>query len=263
MSSEDNSPTEINPRNSDGIQVISRAASILRALQADPAGLSLGEIAAIVNLPRSTVQRIVNALIKERLLMAASPTVGVRLGPALLGLAASTRFPINELARPTLEALALDTGESVVLTVFDREGVSVIDGISAPHRLASVLKVGTSLPWHCSASGKAMVASLGTVEIRELRRKSPLVRHTANTFVAWEPLRREIESIRRSGVSFDREEHTLGVVSAAVSVCPPSGELAAIAVTAPSQRFAEAEAELVEKLRKHAHALQRRFDTSS
>ena len=64
----------------DGIQVIARAAAVLRALKDSQTGLSLGQIADRVALPRSTVQRIVAALIDERLLIA-TRAAGVRLGP--------------------------------------------------------------------------------------------------------------------------------------------------------------------------------------
>src|SRR5258707_9300888 len=73
------------------VQVIARAAHIMRALEGEDAGLSLGQIAARVGLARSTVQRIVASLESERLLIAASPTGRVRLGPAILRLASSDR----------------------------------------------------------------------------------------------------------------------------------------------------------------------------
>ncbi|MGI9493370.1 MAG: helix-turn-helix domain-containing protein, partial [Geminicoccaceae bacterium] len=55
-----------------GIQVIARAASILRALGEDTSGMSLGQIADKVGLPRSTVQRIVGALQAERLVISST-----------------------------------------------------------------------------------------------------------------------------------------------------------------------------------------------
>ncbi|MDX5494183.1 MAG: helix-turn-helix domain-containing protein, partial [Alphaproteobacteria bacterium] len=79
-----------------GIQVIARAAAILRALARRPGGMSLGDIAAAVSLPRSTVQRIADALAAEGLVLTASSARGVRLGPALLSLAAAARFEIAE-----------------------------------------------------------------------------------------------------------------------------------------------------------------------
>ena len=64
-----------------GIQVIARAAAVLRSLEREPDGLSLGDIAARVDLPRSTIQRIVAALVEEQLLMSASLKARVKLGP--------------------------------------------------------------------------------------------------------------------------------------------------------------------------------------
>ena len=63
------------------IQVLSRAANVLRALEGEPEGLSLGQISQRVGLARSTVQRIVDALRSEQFVIAASPTAGVRLRP--------------------------------------------------------------------------------------------------------------------------------------------------------------------------------------
>src|SRR3954453_6750523 len=83
-----------------GIQVIARAAAILRALEDEPAGLSLGQIARRVALARSTVQRIVAALAAEKLVMSASPSGRVRLGPTIQRLAAAARTDFVALARP-------------------------------------------------------------------------------------------------------------------------------------------------------------------
>jgi DNA-binding IclR family transcriptional regulator len=63
------------------IQVVSRAARILECLENEPKGLSLGAIASCSALPRSTVQRLVDALAFEHLLEVTA--TGVRLGPAL------------------------------------------------------------------------------------------------------------------------------------------------------------------------------------
>jgi DNA-binding IclR family transcriptional regulator len=74
-----------------GVQVIARAADILRALQRNPHGLSLSQLAREVDLARSTVHRIVSALEAEQLIATASPNGRVRLGLGLAGGAAATR----------------------------------------------------------------------------------------------------------------------------------------------------------------------------
>lgn len=113
-----------------GIQVIARAAALLRALQHRPEGMTLGELSKAVSLPRSTVQRLVDALDSEGFVLAASSTSGVRLGPSLLALAAATRFHIAEVARKTLESLAKETGETVDLSLMDQSKVVFIDQVA-------------------------------------------------------------------------------------------------------------------------------------
>ena len=88
------------------IQVIARAASVLRALEGEQTGLSLTQIAERVNLARSTVQRIVDALRAEHFVIAATPTSGVRLGPALIRLAASASVDFDLITRPLMVKLA-------------------------------------------------------------------------------------------------------------------------------------------------------------
>jgi len=88
------------------VQVIARAAAILRALENEASGLSLGQIAQRVGLARSTVQRIVAALEAEKLVIAASPTGRVRLGPTLLRLAASVRSEALTASQPTRCSIA-------------------------------------------------------------------------------------------------------------------------------------------------------------
>ena len=87
----------------DGIQVIARAAAVLRALKDSQTGLSLGQIADRVALPRSTVQRIVAALIDERLLVATraahtatAPTATDHVAEAITTLGAEARSTVAE-----------------------------------------------------------------------------------------------------------------------------------------------------------------------
>ncbi len=92
-------PVNTVPKNS--IQVIARAAKVLRSLEGEEDGLSLSQIARLVGLARSTVRRIVVALREEQFVMAASPTSRVRLGPALTRLArsASALYPARSRTR--------------------------------------------------------------------------------------------------------------------------------------------------------------------
>jgi len=124
------------------VQVIARAATILRALEDENAGLSLGQIAQRVNLARSTVQRIVAALETEKLVIAATPNGRVRLGPTILRLAASVRSDFIALARPYLERLSDELHETVDLSTVKKDHLVFIDQVIGSQRLRTASAVG-------------------------------------------------------------------------------------------------------------------------
>src|SRR5690348_7742931 len=204
------------------VQVIARAATILRALEEENAGLSLGQIAQRVNLARSTVQRIVAALETEKLVIAATPNGRVRLGPTILRLAASVRSDFVTLARPFLERLSEELHETVDLSTVKKDHLVFIDQVIGSHRLRTVSAVGETFPLHCTANGKAYLAQLSDAAIEKLIGREYETR-TANTLVTLERLLKELAAVRRTGVAFDREEHTLGICAAGVSLRDPLG----------------------------------------
>ena len=133
-----------------------------------PAGLSLGQIAQRVELARSTVQRIVAALAAEKLLIAASPTGRVRLGPTILRLAASARTDFVAIARPFLVKLSNELGETVDLATIKKDHLIFIDQVIGSQRLRAVSAVGETFPLYCTANGKAYLAQLDEVAIARL-----------------------------------------------------------------------------------------------
>jgi len=74
-----------------GIKIIGRAVAVLRALAGEREGLSISQLAERTGLPRSTIHRLVSALEVEGVLVAASVTGRVRIGPELVRLAEAGR----------------------------------------------------------------------------------------------------------------------------------------------------------------------------
>ena len=235
------------PEDKSQVQVIARAAAILRALEEQPAGLSLGQIAQRVALARSTVQRIVAALAAEKLLIAASPAGRVRLGPTILRLAASARIDFVALARPFLVQLSNELNETVDLASIKKDHLVFVDQVIGPHRLRAVSAVGETFPLYCTANGKAYLAQLDEVALARLIGTS-FERRTPNTITRLDELIKELKSVRKSGVAFDREEHTLGICAAGVVMRDLLGNDVAISVPVPVQRFRTREKLIVERL---------------
>lgn len=218
-----------------GVQAIARAARVLRALEVAPGGLSLGELAASVDLPKSTVHRLVQALAAEELVSTGSGG-RVRLGAGLARLGAATHGALASALRPALEALRGDLDETADLAVLDGAGVRFIDQLAAPRRLRAVSAVGSTFPLHCTANGKALLAALGDQQMQDLL-PARLERLTPATITSRDDLLAELASVRTSGVAFDREEHTEGICAVAAVVRDAGGPVAAISVPVPTQRF--------------------------
>ena len=217
-----------------GIQVIARAAAILRALKNSRTGMSLAQIAERVDLPRSTVQRIVNALQEERLVIASATGVGFRLGPELHALAEAAHTNIVEALRPLLQSLAAETGETVDLAVLRGGRLVFIDQVAGTQRLRAVSSVGDAFPLTDTANGKACLALMDEDEALrlakvELGRKADRERLKA--------LAGELDSIRRQGHALDIDEHTSGISAVGIAFRDLRGELHAISIPAPSARF--------------------------
>jgi len=230
----------------EGVQVIARAAEVLRRLAAEPHGLTLIELAARVDLPRSTAHRIVGALSQEGFVRAA-PSGRLRIGPALIGLAVSSRRDVRHEAGPYLERLSHDLGETVDLAVLDGGEVLFIDQYTARRTLRIVAEIGARFPLHSTANGKALLAALPPDEVDAVLPKR-LARDTENTITDRAALLEELEGIRKSGVAVDREEHSVGISAVGVTIRDAVGALAAVTVVVPATRFHDNEKKLTAAL---------------
>jgi DNA-binding IclR family transcriptional regulator len=244
------------------VQVIARAATILRALEEENAGLSLGQIAQRVNLARSTVQRIVAALESEQLLIAATPNGRVRLGPAILRLAASVRSDFLTLARPFLERLSDELHETVDLAMVKKDHLIFIDQVTGAQRLRAVSAVGETFPLYCTANGKAYLAQLTDAGVEKLIGRAYEAR-TPKTLTRLDALIADLKSVRGLGAAFDREEHTLGICAVGVALQDPLGNPVAISVPVPSQRFVDRQVLIAERLKATKRAMEMHMNSAA
>lgn len=223
-------------RAQNSVQVIARAADILRALEGEPDGLSLAQIASRVGMARSTVHRLAVGLANEGFVMPASPNGRVRLGPLLARLGAASRREIQDELRPFMRRLADDVEETVDVAMLDGTQVRFIDQVPGAHRLRAVSSIGAAFPLHCSANGKALLAALPRDQA-ELLLPRRLEAVTRNTITSRARLWEELDTVAETGVAFDREEHTVGICAVGAAVRDAVAVVAAITIVAPTQRF--------------------------
>jgi DNA-binding IclR family transcriptional regulator len=223
---------------SSSIQVIARAIAVLKTCDTLGRGLSLGEIAKHVGLPRSTVQRIVQSLTEGGFLISQGQSRSIALGPDLLAMGANATNNVFELAHPFLKSLAEETGETVDLARFNRDHMVFIDQVAGAHRLRAVSAVGDKFPLHCTANGKAALALLSDSQLQKIV-SDGLDAYTPNTITDAQKLMDEIRTIRTSSIAIDNEEHLLGIRAMGVGFQDKARQIYAISIPIPAVRFDE------------------------
>jgi DNA-binding IclR family transcriptional regulator len=225
--------TEANRQSSidrdDGIQVLRRAAAVLDEIATEPGRLRLVDLGARLELAKSTVRRLLVGLTDVG--FAAVDEKGrFALGDRLLGLAGADSAHVTAAFRPTLERIAEVTGETVDLSVLRGQEMWFIDQIESSHRLRAVSAVGVRFPLHDTANGKAALALLDDDAV------SP-------------ELTAQIADVRRTGIAFDEDEHTAGISAAGIAGRIAGGQVVAISVPAPTDRFNTGRDRIVAALR--------------
>lgn len=230
------------------VQVVQRAAEVLRALEAYPEGRSIGELAADIDLPRSTVHRLLKALEDEHLVTAVSSLGGFRLGPGLMRLAASANGWLSAHVHRLIVELSRELDETVDLAVRSGEVVYFVDQATAGSSpLQAVSRVGVTFPLHCTANGKALLAELPDDAVRRLVGPR-LDGFTPATITDVDRLLEEVAVVRTQGVAFDRQEHHADISAVGTALRNPYGLEAALSVPVPTTRFVEREDRLVPAL---------------
>lgn len=199
------------------MRLISRAAAILRALADHGDGLSLGKIATETGLVRATVQRIVGALEAEGFVTTNPLTPGVSLGAELARIAGSVHRDVISMCRPHMKILNKRVNDTIDLTILQGSTAVVVEQVHAPHTLKVVTHVGTPLPLHCTASGKAHLSQLSAEQCKALL-ATPLRRYTSRTLFDANALIAGIQAAPEDYIFQDVEEYSEGVCAIAAPI---------------------------------------------
>ncbi len=216
------------------ISTARRAVAILDAL-ADGGELGTNELARRVSLPASTVSRQLGTLAESGLVEHDPVSGRYRLGIRLVRLANAVlaRLDVRAEARPHLEALVRETGETATLHVPGEGDAVTVDFVPSAHYVQHVTQLGRPSIGHASSAGKVMLA----FSDRSLP-PGPFRAFTARTITSREALAAELEQVRAQGYAEGLEEREPGLNAIAAPVFAASGALAAIvALQGPSARF--------------------------
>lgn len=230
---------------SDRIPTNLRTLLILEVLGQSDQAMTATQINEHLALPKQTVHRLCVTLEENGFLTrpgnAKKYQVARRLRDLGSGLLHNSR---DHVARhQILKEVAEQVGETVNYAVPGNSGMSYLDRVETDWPFRIQLPVGTSVPFHCTASGKSFLASLAPKKREALVASLNLKKMTAHTLSERDALLDELKSIRKLGYSTDREEFMEGMIAIAVPVLDPNGRfIAGLAYHGPAQRMSLTEA---------------------
>ena len=211
------------------IETLERGLSVLSLFSNDTSELTLTEISRAADINMTTSLRIASTLEGAGYLRRDPETKRYR--PSLkvlqLGFSALRSMDIRQSARPYLELLSKETGETVSLAVLDGLEIVYVDRIRNRQIVGVVLGMGSRLPAHCTSMGKAMLAYLPEDRLKTRLNGADLQACTGNTISETDSLEADLAKVRRRGYAVNNQELAVGLRAVAAPIWGEHGQVVA------------------------------------
>lgn len=240
---------------------VTRAFKVLSLMtEAPDKAWGIREIAKGISMHPSTVHRVL-ALLTDQNFVRQDPATGrYLLGLEFMRLAwrASSSKSLSAVAGPILRSLAVDTGETALLGIYDesRGRMMFVGQVESTHQLRVVRPLYEWMPIYGGSTGRALLAFLPEA-VREEVLASTLEPMTPRTITDPAELRRQLGKVRERGYAVSRGERLPGAAGVAAPILTPSGSLlGVVGVAMPEPRLKEFdESRLAHSIQAAAHAL--------
>jgi IclR family transcriptional regulator, acetate operon repressor len=223
------------------MQTVLNAFRVLEEVAArQPAGAA--ELARVTGIPKSSVQRALRTLHTAGWIRPAGGEVTrwvVTTKALYVGRHAADEFSLRDVAVPVMEDLRRRIDETIHLAIPEGDQVVLIERLETSKPVRIVLALGTSLPIHASAHGKAVLAASHDAMVERVL-AAGLPRYTETTITASDALRAELAQIRERGYSTNTGEWRSDVSAVAAAVLDHAGQpVASISVNVPTSRMTD------------------------
>ena len=221
---------------SDG--TVGKALEILDSVASFGRPVKFVELLDTSTYPKTTLYRFLQTLTNQHMLAYDENTGTYSMGIRLVRLAhgAWNTASLAPIARPFIEALSAQCGETVHLAQYDDGQVLFVDKMQTS-RFETLAQVGKVAPSYCTGVGKAMLAFLAPKRLELALRQQSFYRYTEATHGSMKSLSAELKQISVDGVAFDREEHQEGIISIATPILSNEGRvLGALSIATTTSR---------------------------
>lgn len=218
---------------------VGKALALLDIVESFKAPVRFNDILKQSPFPKPSTYRLLQTLVSQEMLSHNEDSGHYAIGSRLIRLAHSAwkNASLAPIAAPFLDALSNTTGETIHLAKLDNAQTLYLDKRNALKPIDMFSNAGKIGPAYCTGVGKAMLAHLGPAARDTHVAQQSFYSYTPNTFTTAAAFNTELDAIKRSGVSFDDEEHEPRIICIAVPVLGPQGELyGAISITSSTER---------------------------
>jgi DNA-binding IclR family transcriptional regulator len=239
------------PRRTPGAESSRKVLSLLAWFQPSRPAASIEMLSRAIRAPKSTTYRYVS-LLREFGFLMESPRGKYSLGPRALGMARAAQAAVNhaELARPVMEVLAHDTGETIFLVRRVGDHAICIGRCDPVNPVRIFLEIGSAVPLHVGASPKILLAHLPARErdayIARVVDRDPALRRNRARLCA------ELERMLAHGSGITIDEITPGVWACAAPIVEDAKVVAALSIAGPAFRIGKGQRSAFETMVKNA-----------
>lgn len=223
---------------------LERGIQILELLLDHPKGLQQSEIASLIHCSKTSVYRITMTFLDHGYLVRDEETKALSLSRKLVAM--GSRVVAEEdlltLSLDVLKSLRDRVLETVLIGTHVETEFVVLGQVLGSHPFKFSVDLGTRLPLHTAAPGKAILAFMPDEERDRLLRNLTFTRFTDRTITDLPSFLRELEQVRTVGYALDQGEQLSGINCVAAPVFNRQGHpVASIWTTGPADRLREAD----------------------
>ena len=231
-----------------------KAFRILQAFTTHGSALTASEVAGAAGLNAATAHRFLLTL-EEIGAVQRTGDHRFRLGVAVANLTRGVEHDdlIGDLCHPHVRALVDTFRESASAAVLRERRIAYVAKAAAPRSLQMEYSTDGTVPVHCSAVGKVLLAGRPALEREEILAGLDLVAHTSHTITKLAELRRELAQVDKQGFAVDDQEMEEGLRCIAVPIRGDNRTVvAALSISGPVSRMTDA------RMADHGRELKRR-----
>lgn len=230
---------------SDAVKSVAKVLDIIEHLGAARRHVSVSDLARATGMNVSTAYRLLQTLMGRGYVVQELSNRGYVLGPRFfqLGTAYLDGSDLAAVARPHLEALRDEVGETTYLVVFNQGEIVQLAKADGKQAVSASIRSMVREPAYCTATGKVLLSGLAPDALKKYFAEVEIEAFTPQTVTSKTKLLREIEKVRESGFALDVEEYVpnLCCVSVPVAGGKDGQAIAAISIAMPKMRFSRAQ----------------------